>query len=81
MAKEIVANLDPSEFEEEDDTGHKPDYSMWDYIESLPQPEMTEEHARIGAAMFREQIQRWRQWGKSDVKIPPEPDFNNYDDR
>ena len=70
MAKEIVANLDPSEFEEEPPSTHKPDYSMWDYIESLPQPEMTEEHARIGAAMFRETIERQRLWEKSNVKVP-----------
>ena len=80
MAKEIVASLDPSEFEEEPPSDHKPDYSMWDIIDSLPQPEITEEHARIGAALFREAIQRQRLWEESDIKIPTRKDYDNYDD-
>ncbi|MCY4652109.1 MAG: hypothetical protein OXC95_02980 [Dehalococcoidia bacterium] len=80
MAKEIVASLDPSKFEEEPASTHRSDYSMWDIIDSLPQPEITEEHARIGAALFREAIQRQRLWEESDVKIPTRNDHDNYDD-
>ena len=80
MAKEIVASLDPSEFEEEPPSDHKPDYSMWDIIDSLPQPEITEEHARIGAALFREAIQRQRLWEESNIKIPTRKDYDDYDD-
>ena len=80
MAKEIVANLDPAEFEEEPPSTRKPDYSMWDIIERQPQPVITEEHARIGAALFRETIQRQRLWEESNVKIPTRKDQNSYDD-
>ena len=80
MAKEIVANLDPSDFEEEPESNHKPDYSMWDIIERQPQPAMTEEHARIGAAQFREVIQKQRLWEKSEMKTPTRKDYDNYDD-
>ena len=80
MAKEIVANLDPSEFEEEPPSNYKPDYSMWDIIDQQPQPVISEEHARIGAALFREAIQRQRLWEESDVKIPTRKDYDNYDD-
>ena len=37
MAKEIVASLDPADFEEEPPSNHKPSYAMWDIIESQPQ--------------------------------------------
>ena len=80
MAKEIVASLDPADFEEEPPSDHKPDYSMWDIIDSLPQPEITEEHARIGAALFREAIQKQRLWEESNVKVPTRKDHDNYDD-
>ena len=70
MAKEIVASLDPADFEEEPPSNHKPDYSMWDIIESQPQPEITEEHARIGAALFREEMRKQRLWEESNMKIP-----------
>ena len=80
MAKEIVANLDPADFEEEPPSDHKPDYSMWDIIESQPQPVITEEHARIGAALFREDMQKQRLWEESNVKIPTRKDYDNYDD-
>ena len=80
MAKEIVANLDPSEFEDDPPTTYKPDYSMWEIIERQPQPVITEEQARIGASRFREAIQRQRLWDQSDVKIPIRKDYDNYDD-
>ena len=80
MAKEIVASLDPADFEEEPPSNHKPDYSMWDIIESQPQPVITEEHARIGAALFREEMQKQRLWEESNVKIPTRKDHPNYDD-
>ncbi len=80
MAKEIVASLDPSEFEEEPSSTHKPDYSMWNIIERQPQPVITEEHARIGAALFREEMQKQRLWEESNVKTPTRKDHNSYDD-
>ena len=81
MAKEIVANLDPSEFEEEPPSDHKPDYSMWDIIAAQPPPVITEEHARIGAAKFHEEMERWRAWRESDFKIPDPPEgLTGYDD-
>ena len=81
MAKEIVANLDPSEFEEEPPSTHKPDYSMWDIIRKQPRPVITEEHQRIAMARFNERMERWRQWRESDVKIPDPPEgLTNYDD-
>ena len=82
MAKEIVANLDPSEFEDEPPTDRKPNTTMWDIIEAQPRPVITEEHARIGAAKFHEQMERWRAWRDSDVKIPDPPEgLTRYDDR
>ena len=80
MAKEIVASLDPADFEEESPSNHKPDYSMWDIIESQPQPVITEEHARIGAALFREEMRKQRLWEESNLKIPTRKDYSNYDD-
>ncbi len=80
MAKEIVASLDPADFEEEPPSDHKPDYSMWDIIDRQPQPVITEEHARIGAALFREAIQKQRLWEESNVKVPTRKDHDNYDD-
>ena len=81
MAKEIVANLDPSEFEEEPPSTHKPDYSMWDKIAAQPPPVITKEQARIGAAKFHEAIERWRAWDESNVKIPDPPEgLTGYDD-
>ena len=82
IVKRVVEEVGPQEEDlEEDDSGHKPDTSMWDYIHSLPQPEITEEHARIGAARFHAAIERQKLWKQSNIKIPPKPDFNNYDDR
>ncbi len=76
----IIEETDPSEFEEENNSGHKPDYSMWDYIESLPKPEISEEHARIGAALFHEAVERQIRWRDSNVKIPTRKDHDSYDD-
>ena len=80
MAKEIVASFAPSDFEEEPPSDHKPSYAMWDIIESQPQPVITEEHARIGAALFREEMRKQRLWEESNVKIPIRKDYDNYDD-
>ncbi len=81
MAKEIVANLDPSEFEEEPPSTHKPDYSMWDIIRKQPRPVITEEHQRIAVARFNERMERQRLWRESDFKIPDPPEgLTNYDD-
>ena len=75
-----IEESDPSELEEEESDGRKIDYSMWEIIDSLPQPEITEEHARIGAALFREAVEKQRLWRESGMKIPARKDINGYDD-
>ena len=81
IVKRAIEEVGPQEEDEEDDdTGHKPDYSMWDYIDSLPHPEISEEHARIGAAKFHEAMERQRLWEESDIKLPDKKDYPNYDD-
>ncbi len=76
----LVEEADPSEYEEEESSDRKIDYSMWDIIDSLPEPEITEEHARIGAALFYEAVEKQRIWRESGVKIPARKDYDNYDD-
>ena len=76
----IVEEADPSEYEEEESSDRRIDYSMWDIIDSLPEPEITEEHARIGAALFHEAVEKQRIWRESGVKIPTRKDHDNYDD-
>ena len=80
MIDRIIEEADPSEWEEDKVPGHTPDYSMWDYIESLPKPEITEEQARIGAAKFHEAVERQIRWRDSNVKIPTRKDHDSYDD-
>ena len=80
MAKEIVANLDPADFEEEPPSNHKPDTTMWDIIRKQPRPVITEEHTRIAVARFNERMERQRLWRESNVKIPDKKDYSNYDD-
>ena len=81
IVKRAIEEVGPQEEDEEDDdTGHKPDYSMWDYIDSLPQPEISEEHARIGAAKFHEAMERQRLWEESDIKLPDKKDYPKFDD-
>ncbi len=80
IIKRAAEEADPSEWEDENPSGHKPDYSMWDIIESQPEPVITEEHARIGAALFHEAVERQRAWRESDVKIPARKDHDHYDD-
>ncbi len=80
IVKQAIEDTDPSEYEADKSPGHKPDYSMWDYIDSLPKPKITEEQARIGAAKFHEAIERQRLWAESDVRIPTRKDLDNYDD-
>ena len=75
----IIEEADPSEWEEEE-SDRNPDYSMWDIIDSLPKPEISEEHARIGAALFHEAVNKRRLWRESKVKIPTQKDHYNYDD-
>lgn len=79
IAMEINSNLDPSEFPEELPSSYKPN-SMWDIIDSLPEPIITKEHARIGAALFQEAIERQILWEESNVKIPTREDNDSYDD-
>ena len=76
----IVEETDPSEYEEEESSDRRIDYSMWDIIDSLPEPEITEEHARIGAAKFYEAVEKQRLWRESNVKVPMRNDNSNYDD-
>ncbi len=53
IVKQAIEDTDPSEYEEDKSSGHKPDYSMWEMIRRQPaRPVITEEHARIGAAKF-----------------------------
>ena len=81
MAKEIEANLDPSEFEDEPPTDHKPSYAMWDIIRKQPRPVITEEHQRIAMARFNKRMELQRLWEESDVKIPDPPEgLTRYDD-
>ena len=76
----IIEDIDPSEFDEDEDPDHKPDYSMWEIIRRQPRPKITEEHARIGAALFHEAVERQMRWKESDVQIPTRKDHHNYDD-
>ena len=80
IVKRVVESLGPIEEEEEDDSGYQPDYSMWDMIEYPPLSEISDEHARIGAALFHEAVERSRLWKQSNVKIPTREDHNDYDD-
>ena len=80
IAKEIVANLDPSELEDEPPTTYKPSYAMWDIINKQPRPVITEEHARIGAARFNARIEQQIAWREAGVKIPTRKDQDEYDD-
>ena len=80
IVKRVVESLGPVEEEEEDDSGHKPDYSMWDEIEYPPLSEISDEHAEIGAALFLEAVERDRAWKKANVKTPTRKDHDNYDD-
>ncbi len=76
----IVEEADPSDYEEEESSDRRIDYSMWDIIDSLPEPEISEEHARIGAALFHEAVEKQRLWRESGVKIPTRKDHDDYDD-
>ena len=76
----VVAEADPSKYEEEESSDRQIDYSMWEIIDSLPKPEISEEHARIGAALFHEAVNKRRLWRESKVKIPTRKDYDNYDD-
>ena len=78
--RRIAEEADPSEFEEDESDGRKLDYSMWEIIDNLPEPVITEEQARIGAAQFHEAVERQMRWAESDVKIPTRKDHHNYDD-
>ena len=82
IVKSVVESLGPYEEEEEDDLGHKPDLSMWDAILDQPEPEITEEHVRIGAALFHEALERDRLWKRANAnnQDPTRKDHDNYDD-
>ena len=80
IVKRVVESLGPAEEEEEDDSGHKPDYSMWDMIEYPPLSEISDEHAEIGAALFHEAVERNRLWKQANAKTTTRKDHDNYDD-
>ena len=52
---------------------------MWETIRKQPEPVISEEHARIGAALFHEAVEKQRLWRESNVKIPVRKDNTNYD--
>ena len=70
----IVEQVPPEEREAHEAALRDRDLSMWEIIDAQPPPVITKEQARIGAAKFHEAIERWRQWDKSDVKIPDPPE-------
>ena len=72
IVKRVVESLDPADYEEEEekDLGYTPDLSMWDAILDQPEPEITEEHARIGAALFHEALERDRLWKEANANNP-----------
>ena len=80
IVKRISEETDPSEWEEDESSGHKSNYSIWEIIRKQPRPVITEEHARIGAARFHEAVERQMRWAESNVKIPTQKDHDNYDD-
>ena len=80
IIERAIDETDPSEYEEEESSGHKPDYSMWEMIRKQPRPVISEEHARIGAALFHEAVEKQRLWQESHVRIPTQKDHANYDD-
>ncbi len=79
IIKKAAEEADPSEWEKEE-SDRQIDYSMWETIRKQPRPVITEEQARVGAAKVHEAIEKWRAWDESNVKIPDQKDYNNYDD-
>ena len=79
IVKRAAEQVTPEEREAHEASMRGKNLSMWDKI---PQPEyISEEHARIGAAKFHEEMARWRAWRDSDVKIPDPPEgLTRYDD-
>ncbi len=79
---EIIANLNLSEREEEPPLQYKPDYSMWDIIQQ--QPFVPSPDPSIGAAKFRETIERWKRADEAALEAkkpnPKKEDRINYDD-
>ena len=80
IAKRAAEQVTPEEREAHEAAWRGKDLSMWEIIKAQPPPVITKEHARIGAAKFREAIERWRAWDESDVKIPDPPEgLSQYD--
>lgn len=80
IVKRVVESMGPYEEEEEEYDGPEPDLSMWDTILAQPVPEISDEHAQIGAALFFEALERDRLWKQANAKIPDKKDYPNYDD-
>ena len=80
IIKRHADQVTPEEREAHEAEWRNKDLSMWDIIAAQPPPVITKEHARIGAAAFHEQMERWRAWNESDVKIPDPPEgLSQYD--
>ena len=81
IIKRRTEQITPEEREAAEAERRGRDLSMWDIIASQPPPVITKEQARIGAAKFHEEMERWRRWKESDVKIPDPPEgLTGYDD-
>ena len=80
IIKHYADQVTPEEREAHEAEMRGVDLSMWETINKQPIPRMTKEHARIGAARFREAMERQRLWEESDVQIPDYPKFDDYDD-
>ena len=80
IVKRVVESMPPSEDEEEAPAARKTDLSMWDTILAQPEPEISDEHARIGAALFHEAVERDRLWKRANDVSPTRKEHDNYDD-
>ena len=79
--KRIAEQATPEEREAHEAEFRGKDLSMWDIIDAQPPPVITREQARIGAALFREAVEKQRIWRESGVKIPDPPEgLTGYDD-
>ena len=73
----IAEQATPEEREAHEAEFRGKDLSMWDIIDAQPPPVITREQARIGAALFREAVEKQRIWRESGVKIPDPPRRTN----
>ncbi len=80
--REILANMDPSEYEEDPPSPYKPDLSMWETIRKLPIV-LSPDPSR-GAAKFRATLECRERSRAAGIVIPQrnstKDDHINYDD-